>query len=260
MKKVYLFMLISGICYSSFSQQLTATFGGSPVKLDWQRAGYPGDAVPAYSLVADIMAFGGNNTGLVSNNVALTNAISSLGSADGVIYFPAGNYLFTNGINLRSGLILRGTGSGSTTLTFDLGSGSADLITVQGSAGAGTPVTTAVQQYSNQVTVTNPAIASIGNFVKIYQDNETGLINDSWADNTVGQIVYLKSKSGNTFTFYTRHRRAIPLSGAPTAQELNMVTGVGIECLKIKRIDDDPVANQTSNILFNYAAFCWVKG
>lgn len=260
MKKIYFFIIISGICYSSFSQQLTATFGGSPVKLDWQRAGYPGDVVPTYSLVADILAFGGNNTGLVSNNAALANAISSLGTADGVIYFPAGNYLFTNGINLRSGLILRGTGSGNTTLTFDLGSGSSDLIVVQGSPGAGTPVTAAVQQYTNQVTVSNPAIASIGNFVKIYQDNETGLINDSWADNTVGQIAYLKSKLGNTFTCYTRHRRAIPLSGTPTVQKLNMVTGVGIECLKIKRIDDDPVANQTSNILFNYAAFCWVKG
>ena len=260
MKKLYLFLLISGIYYPSFSQQLTATFGGFPVKLDWQRAGYPGDNVPAYTLLADIMTFGGDNTGLVSNNIALTNAISSLGVADGVIYFPAGNYLFTNGINLRSGLILRGAGSANTTLTFDLGSGSGDLIVVQGSAGASTPVTAAVQQYSNQVTVTNPAIASIGNFIKVYQDNETGLINDSWADNTVGQLSYLKSKLGNTFTFYTRHRRAIPLSGAPIAQKLNMVTGVGIECLKIKRMDVDPTANQTSNILFNYAAFCWVKG
>ena len=44
------------------------------------------------------------------------------------------------------------------------------------------------------------------------------------------------------------------------AQMLNMVTGVGIECLKIKRMDIDPTANQTSNIFFNYAAFCWVKG
>jgi len=260
MKKLHLFIIISGICFSSFSQQLTSTYGGSPVKLDWQRAGYPGDTVPSYPALVNITAFGGDNTGLVSNNVAFANAMASLGTAKGVIYFPAGNYLFTGGINLRSGLILRGAGSGNTTLTFNLGSGSAHLIVVQGSAGAGTPVTATVQQYSNQVTVSDPGIASPGNFIKVYQDNETGLINDSWADNTIGQIAYLKSKSGNTFTFYTRHRRAIPLSGAPIAQKINMVTGVGIECLKIKRMDVDPVANQTSNIYFNYAAFCWVKG
>jgi len=260
MKKLHLFIIISGICFSSFSQQLTATFGSSPVKLDWQRAGYPGDTVPSYPLLVNITAFGGDNTGLVSNNAALTNAIASLGSANGVIYFPAGNYLFTSGINLRRGLILRGAGSGNTTLTFNLGSGSGDLIVVQGSAGAATPVTAPVQQYSNQVTVSDPGIASLGNFIKVYQDNETGLINDSWADNTVGQISYLKNKSGNIFTFFTRHRRAIPLSGLPKAQKLNMVTGVGIECLKIKRMDVDPTANQTSNIFFNYAAFCWVKG
>jgi hypothetical protein len=259
MKKIYLLSISLGICYFSFSQQLTATFGGAPFKLDWQRAGFPGDTVPSYSTVRDITTFGADNTGATSTNAAFTNAVNSLSGANGVIYFPPGNYLFTATLFLRSGLILRGAGSGSTTLTFNL-PGEGDLIRVTGTAGASTPVTAAVQQYSNQVTVTNPGIASMGSFIKVYQNNESSLINDSWADNTVGQIAYLKSKSGNVFTFYTRHRRAIPLSGAPVAQVLNMVKGVGIECLKIKRMDVDLVANQTSNIFFNYAAFCWVKG
>ena len=223
MKMLSLVILIFGLCFSSFSQQLTATFSGSPVKLDWQRAGYPGDSVPSYPLVANITTFGGINTGLIANDLALINAIASLNGANGVIYFPAGNYLFNFSVNLRSGLILRGAGSGNTTLTFDLGAGSANLIIVQGSAGASTPVTAAVQQYSNQVTVSDPGIASMGDFINIYQANETGLINDSWAVNSVGQIYCLKSKLGNTLTFYTRHRRAITLSGAPTAQVLNMV-------------------------------------
>jgi hypothetical protein len=209
--------------------------------------------------VVDITTFGANNTGATSTNTAFTAAVNSLSGANGVIYFPPGNYLFTATLFLRSGLILRGAGSGNTTLTFNHAS-EGDLIRVTGTAGASTPVTAAVQQYGNQVTVTDPGIASMGSFVKIYQNNESSLINDSWADNTVGQISLLKSKSGNTFTFYTRHRRAIPLSGAPTAQVINMIKGVGIECLKIKRMDVDLVANQTSNIFFNYAAFCWVKG
>ena len=259
MKFFYLFILISGICYSSVAQQLTATFGGAPFKLDWQRAGFPGDTVPSYSTVVDITTFGANNAGAASTNAAFTNAVNSLNGANGVIYFPQGNYLFTATLFLRGGLILRGAGSGNTTLTFSL-PGEGDLIRVTGTAGASTPVTVAVQQYSNQVTVTDPGIASMGSFVKVYQNNESSLINDSWADNTVGQISYLKSKSGNTFTFYTRQRRPIPLSGAPVAQVLNMKTGVGIECLKIKRTDVDLTANQTSNIFFNYAAFCWVKG
>ena len=259
MKSFFLLIISFVICYSSFSQQLTATFGGSPVKLDWQRAGYPGDTVPSYSTVKNITTFGGDNTGASSTNAAFTNAVTSLGGANGVIYFPPGNYLFTATLFLRSGLILRGAGSGNTTLTFNL-PGEGDLIRATGTAGASTPVTAVVQQYSNQVTVTDPNIASPGSFVKVYQNNESSLINDSWADNTVGQIAYLKSKSANTFTFYTRHRRPIPLSGAPTAQVLNMIRGVGIECLKIKRMDVDLTANQTSNIFFNYAAFCWVKG
>ena len=259
MKKFYLLITAFAICYYSFSQQLTATFGSSNVKLDWQRAGFPGDTVPSYSIVKDITTFGASNTGASSTNAAFTAAVNSLGGANGVIYFPPGNYLFTATLFLRGGLILRGAGSGSTTLTFNL-PGEGDLIRVTGTVGASTPITAAVQQYSNQVTVTDPNIASMGSFVKIYQNNESTLINDSWADNVVGQFSLLKSKSGNTFTFYTRHRRAIPLNGAPIAQVINMKTGVGIECLKIKRMDVDLVANQTSNIFFNYAAFCWVKG
>jgi hypothetical protein len=259
MKKFY--FLIAGIviCCSAFSQQLTATYGSSQVKLDWQRAGYPGDTVPTYSTIVDITTFGANNTGATSTNAALTSAINSLRGANGVIYFPPGNYLFTNRIILRSGLILRGAGAGNTTLTFNMAT-DGDCIRVTGTAGASTPITAAVQQYSNQVTVTNPDIAPIGTFIKVYQSNESSLITSAWADNSVGQIAYLKSKSGNKFTFYSRQRRAIPLAGAPVAQVLNMAKGVGIECFKIKRMDPDLVANQTSNILFNYAAFCWVKG
>ena len=261
MKKFYALTLCIAICYFSFSQQLTPTFtpGNGSFKLSWQRAGYPGDTVPSYPIVVDITTFGANNTGATSTNTAFTNAVNSLNGANGVIYFPPGNYLFTATLHLRGGLILRGAGSGSTTLTFNHAS-EGDLIRVVGTVGASTPITTAVQQYGNQVTVTDPAIASMGNFVKIYQNNEAGLITSSWADNVVGQFSQLKSKSGNTFTFYSRHRRGIPLSGAPIAQVINMKTGVGIECLKIKRMDVDLVANQTSNIFFQYAAFCWVKG
>ena len=261
MKKFYSLIVCVGIYYSSFSQQLTPTFtpGSGSFKLDWQHAGFPGDTVSSYPDVVNITAFGASNTGATSTNAAFTNAVNSLGAANGVIYFPPGNYLFTATLFLRGGLILRGAGSGLTTLTFNL-PGEGDLIRVTGTAGASTPITAAVQQYGNQVTVTDPNIATIGKFVKIYQNNESGLINDSWADNVVGQFSQLKSKSGNTFTFYTRHRRAIPLSGAPIAQVINMKTGVGIECLKIKRMDVDLVANQTSNIFFQYAAFCWVKG
>ena len=261
MKKFYSLLLCIGISFSSFAQQLTPTFtpGSGTVKLDWQHAGFPGDTVPSYPDIVNIMTYGANNTGATSTNTAFTNAVNSLNGANGVIYFPPGNYLFTATLFLRGGLILRGAGSGSTTLTFNL-PGEGDLIRVTGTAGASTPITAAVQQYGNQVTVTNPAIASMGNFVKIYQSNEGNLLNDTWADNVIGQFSQLKSKSGNTFTFYTRHRRGIPLNGAPMAQVINMKTGVGIECLKLKRMDVDLVANQTSNIFFQYAAYCWVKG
>ena len=72
MKKFYSLILCVGICYSSFSQQLTPTFtpGSGSFKLDWQHAGFPGDTVPSYPDVVNITAFGANNTGATSTNTA----------------------------------------------------------------------------------------------------------------------------------------------------------------------------------------------
>src|SRR6185295_7861770 len=184
MKKFYSFLFYIGICYTSFAQQLTPTFtpGLGSFKMDWQHAGFPGDTVPSYPIVKDITAFGANNTGSVSCNTAFANAVTSLNGANGVIYFPPGNYLFTATLFLRGGLILRGAGSGNTTLTFNLPA-DGDLIRVTGTVGSSTNITSAVQQYGNQVTVADPSIASMGNFVKVYQSNEGNLLNDSWADN-----------------------------------------------------------------------------
>ncbi len=242
------------------AQQLTVMYAGNPVKLDWSRAGYPGNNVPSYPAIKNILDFGADNTGSSANDVALNNAINSLSGSKGVILFPAGIYLFNNYISLRSGLILRGAGSSSTTLLFNLG-GNNDLININGSPGAITTATSAVQQFSNQVTVADPSIAGVGSFVKVYQENDGSIIDlssSSWADNTVGQISYVKSKQANNLNFFTSNRRTISLSGVPKVQRLNMVTGVGIECLKIKRLDAS--AGQTTNIAFNFAAFCWIKG
>src|SRR5690606_28165997 len=44
----------------------------------------------------------------------------------------------------------------------------------------------------------------------------------------------------------------------PKITKLEMITGVGIECLKIHR--NDETISQTSNIVFSYAAQCWISG
>lgn len=225
--------------------------------VDWTLAGFKG-SMPVYSRVVNITSFGGLGNGQISSDGALRNAIASLGGDSGVIYFPAGTYFFVSPITLRSGLVLRGEDATSTTLRFNLGRRS-NLITISGNATNDiVPVTSAGLKDKKMVTVSHPSFFKKNDYVKIFQ-NDSALVSN--AHYTVGQILQIKEIAGDTVIFNTPLRRSYLLSAFPRMQRLEMATGVGVECLKIKRLDSTVAPDfQTSNILFRYAAQCWVKG
>jgi hypothetical protein len=52
----------------------------------------------------------------------MKSPVAALQGKAGVIYFPAGKYLFHKSIQLRDSLIIRGAGALETQFFFDLGS------------------------------------------------------------------------------------------------------------------------------------------
>src|SRR4026209_3034448 len=110
------------ITYSAWPQVIP-----SSRRVDWTLAGYHG-SIPVYPVVKNITDFGGSGNGITVNDPALQNAIASLNNQNGVIYFPAGTFLFNSPVTLRSGLVVRGAGATNTTLQFNL-AGSGNLIT-----------------------------------------------------------------------------------------------------------------------------------
>ena len=219
-------------------------------------AGYHG-TIPVYSTVKNITDYGGSGDGITVNDLALQNAITSLANQNGVIYFPAGTFLFNSPITLRSGLVIRGEGATNTTLKFNL-AGSNNLITIAGDSSTSIAnITSSVFKDQSSLTVDNASLFQVNDYIKIYQ-NDASLVNDSWALESVGQIIHIENISGNTIYFSNALRRNYLLTDAPKIRRLTMATGVGIECLKIKRMDSGGL--QKSNLNFSNAAKCWVKG
>ncbi|MEO5892092.1 MAG: glycosyl hydrolase family 28-related protein [Ferruginibacter sp.] len=223
---------------------------------DWSLAGYHG-TIPVYSITKNITDYGGSGNGATDNYPALQLAITSLGNQNGTIYFPAGTFVFNSPITLRSGLILKGEGATNTVLTFNLG-GSNNLINITGTPSAGVVnITTSIFKGESSLTVDEPSLFHEKDYINIYQA-DAGLINDASASESIGQIVQVESIAGNTIRFSNNLRRSYLLTDTPKVRKLNMVTGVGIECLQIKRLD--VTGPLKSNIYFSYAAKCWVTG
>ena len=225
-------------------------------RVDWTLAGYHG-SIPVYSNVRSITDYGGSGNGNSSNDLALQNAIAGLSNQNGIIYFPPGIYLFNSPITLRSGLVVKGEGAANTTLQFNL-AGSGNLITVAGeTSNSVSNITASVFKDQLSLTVDNASLFHINDYIKIYQ-NDASLVNDSWALGSVGQVIHIENISGNTIYFSNALRRNYLLAFEPKIERLIVASGVGIECLKIKRMD--PTIEQTSNIKFSFAVKCWVKG
>ena len=236
-----------------FSQILCAQIIPANRRVDWTLAGLR-QPKPVYTRVVDITTFGGVGNGLVPTDLALQAAIASFGSDSGIVSFPPGTYLFISPINLRSGLVLRGQDALTSTLLFNLQFG-VDLINILGtSTGTVSPLTLPAFKDERSVRVSNPGSFAAGDYVKLFQ-NDSALVLDVF--NCVGQILLIQNITGDTITFASPLRRNYDMVDLPAIRLLNIVTGVGIECLKIKRIDS---VNLASNIVINYAARCWVKG
>ena len=248
---IFLLFLIS-CSFSNYSQTLA-----SSRKVNWGNAGFNG-TIPSYSTFINIANYGGVGDSVTINNTAFQNALNALNGHSGVIYFPKGKYKFNTTLNLPDSVVLRGKSKDSTVLMFDLGGAINNLINVYGSQSSSiVKVNKALVKDSVNISVADASGFAIGNFIKLYQ-NDVALLYSSWAYNSVGQVARIKNIVGNVIVIDCPLRKDYALSDSAKIVKVNMVKGVGIECLKIKRLD--ATTSQTTNIDFDKAAYCWMLG
>lgn len=232
----------------------------------WSESGY-GDSIPEPTLILDVMSFGAVGDGITDDYAAVSAAIAALGGAQGVIYFPPGEYKIGTSLNLPDSVVLRGATSDSTHLKFDLQGAVGNCINITGSVSG--PFDTIVAAYRglNVISVLDGNPYQAGMYLELVEDNgswDTQPV--SWADNSVGQIVKLTNVTpsgvGAALETQSNIRADYGGFGWGTNARVRILTPaheVGIECMRISRADSIH-AGVCFNIYFNYAVHCWIRG
>lgn len=251
MIKQFLFLVSITFSLVGFSQAIK-TF-------NWKDAGFKGTK-PVYTQTVNIMSFGGNNTNTAPNNTALNNAINSLNNKGGVVYFPKGVYSFTGQVSVnRDSITFKGAGYDSTNLRFNLSGVLNSCINILGSQVNADTTSFAEPgiRDSSSVNVLNAGIFQTGQWVYL-QTTDNTYMNDSWAYGSLGQIMQIKTISGNKITFQSPFRFYYKLTLQPKIKKITPKKAIGFECMKVQRLD--ATSNQTSIFNFDKAVQCWMHG
>lgn len=260
MKKNLYSPILKFFLFFLFSQATFAQVIPAERFTDWSGAGYP-DSIPDPATVLDVTSFGAVGDGVTDNFSAVSSAINALNGAQGVIYFPAGNYLIGSTLNLPDSTILRGAGSDSSHLIFNLNGTIGNAINITGTISVNqVSVLGGHQLGSNNIKVADTASFTAGDYVEIFQENgswDTQPV--SWANQSVGQILKLNAVSGDTLFFEKPLRLSFDSTLNIRVQKISPAREVGIECLQISRFDSVHTG-VCLNIYFNYAVNCWVRG
>ncbi len=251
-KLVFLLLLWS---FSSFLSAQTL----SPVRsVDWTLAGLK-DSFPSSSAITIHMQnFGLDTTGRMPNDTALMNAILSIGNQAAIIQFPSGHFLFDSTIVLPNNTILKGQGADSTILLMKLDSVGGHAIVAKGRVSSDTShLHINAYKNSNQLIVWNSQALRQGDWIRLRQ-YDLDWTTSSWGQGHTGQIVQVDSVRMDTVWLASPLRMDYDTARQAYFVKLNPAHHIGIECLKIKRLDD-PAPFQASNIHFEYAVNCWVS-
>lgn len=230
-------------------------------RIDWSKAGVEG-GIPNYATIIDVTTIGADDNGTIDNSTVIQNTIDNA-SAGTVLFFPAGTYLFNSSLKMKDSIIIRGECVAQTVLNFDLQQVAAPSIHWESTAvgGSSTSITAGFDKGSSVLTVSNASLFTIGDYVDISQDNDANLMytnnawDVSWSENSVGQMVRIENIVGSQI--YLNEPLMYNFSASLNVKALpaKMITGAGVENLKIHRVDD----GNDYNLRFDYAANCWIR-
>lgn len=227
-------------------------------RVRWEHAGVY-DSVPTYSRVVNILDAGADASGVTSNTIILEQLLLELSGSETIIFFPEGDYLFSEPITIRDRIILRGEGQGKTKLIFDFQGQNHHAISVLGSmSNESFPIQSDIKSGDQNITISNLELDPNETVWAYLQFKDSVLMASSWAYGTAGGLYELTSMGGNDYISKEAFRRSISSDENPTVRLITPVSGVGLECFSVLRLDS--TAQQTSNIVFDNTVNCWIVG
>lgn len=252
MRYLFAALLFIGL-FSVRAQQLPAER-----TTNWSLAGMRTDAIEPTRLI-DASTYGLPNDGVTVADTVWATIMDSAVVAPCIIQLPAGEYLFKTPWNLPDSVVVRGAGSDSTKLYFDLSRFTVGQNAISiGGRGINTwhDITEAISAGDTTLVLDTALNLQPGTYL-LLRDDDSDKVISTWALKSTGQVVQVDSMLGNTIYISSPMRRGYSLTDAPELQIIEPATQVGIENLYIDRVD--ATTGQSSNIRYNYAANCWVK-
>ncbi len=209
----------------------------------------------------NVKNFGAVGNGVTDDRQAVLDAIEALDGEHGYVFFPEGNYLIKGPISLPDSCVLKGHGSDRTILLFDLNGEPVNCINIsKDQVQEFIDITGGLNKGNNLITVDNSDGFKSGDYIEIRQDNGSWDIAPiSWADHSVGQITRIKSVVGNKLLLESGLRISYSSDLNPEARPVVPVEHSGVQCMKIKRLDE-PIDGAGANIYMHMAANCFVRG
>jgi len=209
-------------------------------------------------IMADLNQLGIVNDGITPNDQLLDSILQYTIAPGLILQFPEGVFLFLHSIQLPSNTILRGIGPENSEIIFDF-INPENGIQISGNQTNDTSnLVNSAFKKDNKIKIESSSFLNSNDWIKIIQ-NDSDWITSDWAIGTVGQIVQIDYIQGNTLYLKSELRTDFMLDKSPKVIKLNMATNVGIECVKLKRVDNTSPTH-TSNIGINYSNNVWIKG
>lgn len=229
--------------------------------VDWSIAGVEG-GIPNYNNEVNVLTAGLVADNSTDNTIALQQLINAANEPT-VFFFPEGDYLFNGSIAFSDSIIIRGECPQSTNLNFDLNGTASPSFSWRSSDVSNTTVsiTAGHIKESKVITVANASGFTVGEYLEITQDNDPALMytrsdwDVSWAQDVVGQMCEITAIDGDVISLKEPLMYDFSAELNPKANAAKMLTGAGLENLRVYRVDD----GNDYNLRFDYAANCWIR-
>lgn len=249
---------------------------GNCRQVPW-RAGsdlWNGGTLPNYSQVTCV-GLAGNGT--TNDGTAIQACINSA-SAGTAVYVPAGVYLVSSSINMKSNVVLRGAKTSGppflpvadpSATTFKLGSNGAINFS-SGSVGSNVGIASGYTKGSTSIVMNAGHGFVAGNWIIVSENPDTTIPvtktgddgNCTWCGENDGvhlmaQILQVTAVSGNTISLSRPLYYTFQSSLSPVARKITLgISKAGIENIRL----DGSSADHPAFIYMQYSLFNWVKG
>ena len=242
-------------------------------EITWS-AGISGGVPTNYTLCANVKNSPYNAVGddTTDDTSAFTSALAAC-STGTYVYVPSGIYKITSGLNIPSGVMIKGDGPTVSVIRDHRVAGTGNyILQITGSSSSQVSnITAGWSKDSTSITVDSTTGIAVNDYVMMSQLNETGLVTATgygspctWCgprDNETRAMAQIVKIIGINGLILTINRPVYYASSgySPQVMQLggSLRIGSGIQDLKVERVNT--VSSSHNNIVVQFCINCWIK-